>query len=76
MKTYVEAHPSSLAAKAGEEQQNERDEPRARDEDDDVGRRRERFSPGLRHWSNNRNDREEGFKAETPHDGASKGQLG
>lgn len=48
LKTYIESHSSSLTAQAGQEQQNKRDEPRARDEDDDVGWRREGCSPGLR----------------------------
>lgn len=47
-KTYIESHSSSLTAQAGQEQQDKRDEPRARDEDDDVGRWREGRSPGLR----------------------------
>lgn len=55
-KTYIESHSSSLTAQAGQEQQDKRDEPRARDEDDDVGRRREGCSPGLR---NCEEDREE-----------------
>lgn len=68
LKTYIEPHTSSLTAQTGEEQQNERDEPRARDEDDNVGRRREGRGPGLRNWAENRkkiqgrND----FNAETP----------
>ncbi|TNN81035.1 hypothetical protein EYF80_008691 [Liparis tanakae] len=36
LKTYIEPH-SSLTAQAGQEQQDKGDEPRARDEDDDIG---------------------------------------
>lgn len=50
LNTYIESHSSSLTAQAGQEQQDERDEPRAGDEDDDVGRRREGCSPGLGNW--------------------------
>lgn len=59
-KTYIESHSSSLTAQAGEEQQNKRDEPRARDEDDDVRWRREGCSPGLRHWEKDRKKIQEG----------------
>lgn len=54
LKTYIESHSSSLTAQAGQEQQNKRDEPRARDEDDDVGWRREGCSPGLRNCEEHR----------------------
>jgi len=47
LKTYIEPH-SSLTAQAGQEQQDKGDEPRARDEDDDIGWRREGGSSGLR----------------------------
>lgn len=50
LETYIESHSSSLTAQAGQEQQNEGDEPRARDEDDHVGWRSEGHCPGLRHW--------------------------
>lgn len=54
LRTYIESHSSSLTAQAGQEQQNKRDEPRARDEDDDVRRRREGRSPGLRNCGEDR----------------------
>lgn len=49
LETYIESHSSSLTAQAGQEQQDEGDEPRARDEDDHVGWRSEGHCPGLRH---------------------------
>lgn len=54
LQTYIESLSSSLTAQAGQEQQNKRDEPRARDEDDHVGRRREVHSPGLRNCKQHR----------------------
>lgn len=54
LQTYIESHSSSLTAQAGQEQQNKRDEPRARDEDDHVGRRREGHCPGLRNCKQHR----------------------
>lgn len=64
LKTYIEPHASSLAAQTGEEEQNERDEPRAGDEDDDVRWRRERLGPGLRNWTETEIERKESFKTE------------
>ena len=48
LETYIESHSSLLAAQTGEEQQDEGDQPGARDEDDHVGRGGEERGPGLR----------------------------
>lgn len=65
LQTYIESHSSSLTAQAGQEQQNKRDEPRARDEDDHVGRRREGHGPGLRNCEQHREKAQsvQGFNA-------------
>lgn len=54
LETYIESHSSSLTAQAGQEQQDEGDEPRARDEDDHVGWGSEGHCPGLRHCEGHR----------------------
>ena len=48
LETYIEPHSSPLAAQTGEEQKHEGDEAGTGDENDDVGRRRERCDPGGR----------------------------
>lgn len=46
--TYIESHASSFAAKAGEKQQNKRDQPRAGDENNHIRGWREKVIPGHR----------------------------
>lgn len=65
-KTYIESHSSSLTAQAGQEQQDKGDEPRARDEDDNVGRWREGRSPGLRNCKDREQTEGRQMSARTP----------
>lgn len=57
--THIKSDSSSLAAQTGEEQQHKRDESRARDEDDDVGRRRKGHGPGLRNCERGTNTQQD-----------------